>query len=82
MSAVSLGLPMREVNRLTIIEAVTDARLKPGKAAERLELSVRKVERLVARYRAAGVPTIKIGYSGGLDFGFPIEAISRRCPSI
>ncbi|MFC0693637.1 hypothetical protein [Paraburkholderia humisilvae] len=37
-------MTMREADRLKVIEAVTDGRLKPGKAAERLGLTVRQVE--------------------------------------
>lgn len=48
-------MTMREVNRLKVIEAVAECRLRPGRSAERLDLSVRQVERLVWRYRAAGV---------------------------
>ncbi|MGU7883932.1 helix-turn-helix domain-containing protein [Burkholderia sp. AW50-3] len=46
---------MREVDRLKVIEAVAECRLKPDQAAERLSLSERQVKRLVLRYRAAGV---------------------------
>ena len=43
-------LNMRELDRLKVIQAVVDTGLKPGRAAERLGLSVRQVERLVIRY--------------------------------
>ncbi|WP_408439555.1 helix-turn-helix domain-containing protein [Paraburkholderia caffeinilytica] len=45
---------MRELDRLKVIQAIVDMGLKPGRAAERLGLSVRQVERLVIRYRASG----------------------------
>ncbi len=54
-------MTMREVDRLKVIEAVAECRLKPGQAAERLGLSVRQVERLVLRYRAAGVAGLVSG---------------------
>lgn len=44
-------LDMRELDRLKVIEAVADLGLKPGRAAERLGLTVRQIERLVIRYR-------------------------------
>jgi hypothetical protein len=45
---------MRDLDRLKTIQAVIDRELKPGRAAERLGLSVRQIERLVIRYRAEG----------------------------
>lgn len=60
----TITMTMREVDRLKVIEAVADCRLKPGQAAERLELSVRQVERLVLRYRAAGVAGLVSGKRG------------------
>jgi hypothetical protein len=50
-----ITMSMRQLDRLKLIQAVAEARLKPGRAAERLGLSVRQVERLVLRFRAAGV---------------------------
>jgi len=44
-------MTMREVDRFNVVQAMTEARLKPSQAAERLGLSVRQVERLVIRYR-------------------------------
>jgi len=45
---------MRDLDRLKTIQAVIDRELKPGRAAERLSLTVRQIERLVIRYRAEG----------------------------
>ncbi len=45
---------MRDLDRLKTIQAVIDRELKPGRAAERLGMSVRQIERLVIRYRAEG----------------------------
>src|SRR6202140_3968935 len=45
---------MRDLDRLKTIQAVIDGEMKPGRAAERLELSVRQIERLVIRYRTEG----------------------------
>lgn len=38
----TITMTMREVDRLKVIEAVAECRLKPGQAAERLDLSVRQ----------------------------------------
>lgn len=64
----TITMSMRELDRFKVIQAVAEVRLKPGRAAERLGLSVRQVERLVLRYRAAGV--------AGL-----MRAIHRRAPT-
>jgi Helix-turn-helix domain len=47
-------LNMRELDRLKVIQAVVEMGLKPGRAAERLALTVRQVERLVMRYQESG----------------------------
>src|ERR1700757_1847063 len=52
--AALVTLNMRELDRLKMIQAVVDMGLKPGRGAERLGLTVRQVERLVARYRESG----------------------------
>lgn len=50
----TIAMPMTELDRLKVVQAVCERRLKPGRAAERLGLSVRQVERLVIRYWASG----------------------------
>lgn len=60
----TITMTMCEVDRLKVIEAVAECRLKPGQAAERLDLSVRQIERLVLRYRAAGVAGLVSGKRG------------------
>ncbi|WP_424781840.1 ISNCY family transposase [Paraburkholderia sp.] len=52
--ATLVTLNMRELDRLKVIQAVMDRVLKPGRAAERLGLTVRQIERLVIRYRESG----------------------------
>jgi transposase len=47
-------MSMRELDRLKVVEAVIEQRLMPWRAAERLGISRRQIERLVARYRAGG----------------------------
>lgn len=53
-AATLVTLNMRELDRLKVIQAVVDMGVKPGRAAERLGLTVRQVERLVRRYRESG----------------------------
>jgi hypothetical protein len=47
-------LNMRELDRLKVVQAAVEMGLKPGRAAERLGLTVRQVERWVTRYRDIG----------------------------
>jgi len=47
-------LNMRELDRLKVIQAVVDRMLKPGLAAERLQLTVRQCRASVLRYKRAG----------------------------
>ncbi|SOE72936.1 Homeodomain-like domain-containing protein [Burkholderia sp. OK233] len=49
-----ITMSMRELDRLKVIQAVIEERLKPWRAAERLGLSRRQVNRLVHRYQASG----------------------------
>ncbi|MEX3846094.1 ISNCY family transposase [Paraburkholderia sp. BR10882] len=49
-----ITMSMRELDRLKVIEAVAEARLMPWRAAERLGISRRQVERLVLRYLGEG----------------------------
>ncbi|WP_409241949.1 helix-turn-helix domain-containing protein [Caballeronia sp. INML3] len=50
----TMTMSMHELDRLRVIQAVAERQLKPGRAAERLHVSVRQIERLVMRYRADG----------------------------
>jgi len=52
--ATLVTLNMRELDRLKVIQAVVNMGLKPGRAAERLGVTVRQVEQLVWRYRESG----------------------------
>lgn len=63
----TITMTMREVDRLKVIEAVAECRLKPGQAADRLKLSVRQIERLVLRYRAAGLVSGKRGRPSNIN---------------
>jgi transposase len=79
--AVLVTLNMRELDRLKVIQAVVEMGLKPGRAAERLGLTVRQIERLVARYResgAAGLASRKRKAPGNrkLDEGVALRALT------
>ncbi|WP_227792229.1 ISNCY family transposase [Burkholderia sp. BE17] len=74
-------LNMRELDRLKVIQAVVDMGLKPGRAAERLGVTVRQLQRLVDRYResgAAGLASRKRGRPGNrrLDADLADRALS------
>lgn len=62
----TITMSMRELDRLKVVEAVVEGRLMPWRAAERLGISRRQVERLANRYRsqgAAGLVSRKRGQS-------------------
>jgi transposase len=74
-------LNMRELDRLKMIQAIVEMGLKPGRAAERLGLSVRQVERLVTRYRQSGAAGLASGRRGNpgnrkLDEGLAVRALT------
>lgn len=50
----TITMSMRELDRFKVIQDVADGKLKPWRAAERLELTTRQVRRLVARLREHG----------------------------
>ncbi|WP_459252775.1 helix-turn-helix domain-containing protein [Paraburkholderia sp. RL17-373-BIF-A] len=84
--ATLVTLNMRELDRLKVIQAIVDMGLKPGRAAERLGLTVRQVERLVIRYQesgAAGLASRRRGRSGNrkLDEGLAQRRVSQGCGS-
>ncbi|MDR5770178.1 MULTISPECIES: helix-turn-helix domain-containing protein, partial [unclassified Caballeronia] len=69
------------LDRLKVIQAVVNMGLKPGRAAERLGVTVRQVERLVWRYResgAAGLTSRKRNKPGNrkLDEGLALRALT------
>ncbi|WP_244223109.1 helix-turn-helix domain-containing protein [Cupriavidus lacunae] len=45
---------MRELDRLKTVQAVVDGQLRPGVAAERLEITDRQFRRLLERYKQEG----------------------------
>ncbi|KVW38519.1 hypothetical protein WK95_20035 [Burkholderia ubonensis] len=68
----TITMSMRELDRLKVVEAVVEGRLMPWRAAERLDVSRRQVERLVARYRASGPASVlrRTSTSAVNDLGF------------
>lgn len=50
----TITMSMREIDRLKTIQAVVDGKLKPMRAAQRLNLTARQVQRLAMRYRTEG----------------------------
>ncbi|MGF6293045.1 ISNCY family transposase [Paraburkholderia youngii] len=62
----TITMSMQELDRLKVIEAVAEGRLMTWRAAERLGLSRRQIERMVIRYRddgAAGLVSQRRGAS-------------------
>ncbi len=49
-----ITVSMREIDRLKAVQAVVDGQLRPGVAAERLEITDRQFRRLLERYRQEG----------------------------
>ncbi|MFS8981592.1 ISNCY family transposase [Cupriavidus necator] len=49
-----ITVSMRELDRLRTVQAVVDGQLRPGVAAERLEITDRQFQRLLERYRQEG----------------------------
>ncbi|WP_338910652.1 ISNCY family transposase [Mycetohabitans rhizoxinica] len=49
-----ITMTMRELDRFRVIQDVVDGKLKPWRAAQRLELTSRQIRRLVARLREHG----------------------------
>jgi transposase len=80
-AAELVTLNMRELDRFKVIQAIVELGLKPGRAAERLGLSVRQVERLVIRYRASGAAGLCSGRrdrpgNRKLDEGLAVRALT------
>ncbi|CAH0445529.1 ISNCY family transposase ISBcen27 [Ralstonia pseudosolanacearum] len=76
----TITMSVRELDRFKVIQAVVDQGLAVWRAAERLGLSRRQVERLVLRYREAGPGGLisrKRGCSGNRQLPPGLE--SRVC---
>lgn len=59
-----ITVSMRELNRLRIVQAVVDGMLKPGVAAQRLNLTDRQIRNLVSRFREEGSAGLLSGRRG------------------
>ncbi len=59
-----ITMSMRELNRVKVIEAVIERRLKHYQAAERLDLSTRQIHRIVDRYLQFGTAGIASKHRG------------------
>ncbi|VWD28248.1 integrase [Burkholderia lata] len=59
---MTMTMTMRELDRFKVIQDVADGKLKPWRAAERLELTTRQVRRLVARLREHGPAGLVSGH--------------------
>ena len=53
-AAATITMTMRETDRLKTVQAVVDRMLRIGRAAQRLGMSRRRIERLVDRYVGEG----------------------------
>ena len=78
----TITMSMTELDRLRVVQAVCERRLKPGQAADRLALSVRQVERLVQRYQAAGVAGLVSGKRGRPGNHQLSDGVARRALAI
>ncbi|MBH8997534.1 helix-turn-helix domain-containing protein [Pseudomonas aeruginosa] len=77
MTAATCGwvtMSMRELDRLKVIEAIIEGRLKPAAAAQRLRLTTRQVHRLVLRYREDG----PAGLTTTSTTGSPAASAAKR----
>ncbi|MBN3788949.1 ISNCY family transposase [Burkholderia sp. Ac-20353] len=76
-----ITMTMRELDRFKVIQDVADGRLKPWRAAQRLELTTRQIRRLVARLREHGPAGLVSGHRSRpgnrhLDSGTADRALS------
>jgi len=78
----TVSLTMREWDRLKVIEAVVQTGLKPGRAAVRLGLTVRQVERLVWRYREHGALGVASGKRGRASNRKLDDVLAQRAVNI
>lgn len=54
----------KELNRVNVIQAVCEKRLRRRNAAAQLELTERQIQRLVNRYRESGAAGLAHGHRG------------------
>jgi transposase len=77
-----ITMSMRELDRLRVIQAVAERRLKPGRAAVRLGLTVRQVERLLWRYREHGALGVASGKRGRASNRKLDDVLAQRAVNI
>ena len=75
-----VGLSRRELDRVSVVGALSEGRLRRREAAERLGLCVRQVKRLVRRHREGGAAGLASGHRNGrsnnaLDAGVRTKAL-------
>ena len=76
-----VGLSRREPDRVSVVGALSEGRLRRREAAERLGLCVRQVKRLVRRHREGGAAGLASGHRNGhsnnaLDAGVRAKALA------
>ncbi|MET3554179.1 hypothetical protein ABIC50_004104 [Burkholderia sp. 567] len=81
-ATVRITMTMRELDRFKVIQDVAAGKLKPSRAAERLELTTRQVRRLVARLREHGPAGWVSGHRSKPATGRLDPRASDRAPSI
>ena len=64
MSKETITLSKKELDRVSVIKATIDKRVRQREAAWQLGLSVRQVKRLVRRYREGGAGGLVSGHRG------------------
>ncbi|CAH0442819.1 helix-turn-helix domain-containing protein [Ralstonia pseudosolanacearum] len=75
-----ITVSMRELDRLKTVQAVVDGQLRPGVAAERLEITDRQFRRLLERYRQegpSGLVSLKRGRPSNNRLSVDREAAAR-----
>ena len=77
-----ITMSMRELDRLKVVQAVVEQRLMPWRAAERLGISRRQIERLANRYRREGAAAL-VSRRRGLpsNHQLPVD-LARRALSL
>ena len=73
-----LTFSMHDLDRLRCVQQVIDDDLKPGRAAERLGLTLRQIEQTVIRYRAKRL----FGLARGIGTVPATSGARRRGPSV
>ena len=78
MATEKWTMSLVEVDRVAVIRDVVEKRLRQDRAAERLRVSVRQVQRLVARYRKRGAAGLISGHRGKRSNRAVAEGVRRE----